>query len=175
MVKERSLYNSSLRLMGDTHIALHDTIADKMLKVDMSALNDRINQRYNIENDVSVMEAAEEAHGEAKFVSDRCKLSIKNNSIEKLLLNGVKIPSIESLQISGLESLFGNTCLEKRGPYVTTEIIRQGIDSTMNILKKYTNLSINLLQCNKLDGHLIKARSKKNLSKDPPQKWKMMN
>ncbi|CAO3615244.1 unnamed protein product [Mucor hiemalis] len=177
LIMEQLFFNTTLRLKwGDTHITLHDTIANKILKVDMRVLNDKINQRYNVENDVSVMEASEEAPGEAKFVSDRCKLSIENKTIiDRLLLNGVNISSIESLQISGLEIFFVNTCLEKRGLYETTETSRHGIDNTLNNLKKYLTLAINLLHfrddcvaaANTLDEHLIEARSKKKFIKRP--------
>lgn len=177
LITERLFYNSSLRLKwGDTHITLHDTMADKMLKVDMRVLNDKIIQRHNVENDISVMEAAEEAPGEAKFVLDRCKLSIENKTIiDRFLLNGVKILSINSLQISGLEVFFVNTSLEKRGLYVTTKTSKHGIDNSLKNLKRYMDLAINLLyfrdECvavaNKLDDHLTSARSKKKSSKRP--------
>lgn len=142
----------------------------------MRILNDKMNQHYNVEHDVSVMEAAEEAPGDAKFVSDRCKLSIENKTIiDIFLLNGVRITSIGSLQISGLEAFFVNTCLEKRGLYVTTETSRHGIGNTLNNLNKCKDLAINLLnfrdECvsvaNKLDQYLIMARSEKNSNKRP--------
>ncbi|KAG2195016.1 hypothetical protein INT47_005616, partial [Mucor saturninus] len=52
---------------------MHDTISDIVLKVDVRIIHDSIKQRYNVENEVGVAEAAEENPGKVKFHSDRCK------------------------------------------------------------------------------------------------------
>ncbi|GAA5816146.1 hypothetical protein MFLAVUS_009672 [Mucor flavus] len=124
LIAERLFYNANLRLKCDT-------ISDGRLKVDMRILNDKTKQRYNFESDISVMEASEEYPGDAKFISDRCKLSIENKTIiDRFLVDGIKITSVDSLQISGLEVFFINACLEEPGLYVTTELNRYKVDKT---------------------------------------------
>ncbi|RCH83844.1 hypothetical protein CU097_004818 [Rhizopus azygosporus] len=70
----------TLGARGDTHLTLHDTISDARFKVDMRIINDKIKQRHNIENEVSIMEAAEEYAGDAKLVFYR--YSVKTTSID---------------------------------------------------------------------------------------------
>ncbi|EIE85663.1 hypothetical protein RO3G_10373 [Rhizopus delemar RA 99-880] len=82
LITERLFYRSHLRLKwGDTHLTMHDTICDSSFKVDLRILHDKIKQRYNTENDVAIMEAAVEGSGNAKFVSDRFKLSIEKQGL----------------------------------------------------------------------------------------------
>ncbi|KAI8051705.1 hypothetical protein BDF21DRAFT_441288 [Thamnidium elegans] len=133
VIAKRLFYESNLRLKwSDTQLALYNTISDVRLKVDRRILNDKINQRYNIENDISVMDV--------KFVSDRCKLSIENKTIiDKFLLDGVKITSIDSLQIPGLDFFF----------FLLTLVLQNSkkykIDNTMKNIEKYMDLATNLL------------------------------
>lgn len=78
-------------------MTLHDTISDARFKVDMRIINDKIKQRHNIENEVSIMEAAEEYAGDAKLVFYRCKLSIESKTIiDRFSLDSVKTTSIDS-------------------------------------------------------------------------------
>lgn len=189
----------------------------------MRILNDKLNQRYNAESDVAVMEASEESPGDAKFIFDRyrhyvkakkklvglytifnwvghffrnmappiksrintndllfsfniVKLSIENKTIvDRYLLDGVMIKSMDSLQISGLEAFIVNTSLEEPGLYVTTELGNYKVDNTIKNLKKYMNLAIDLLcfreECvsvsNRYDEHLITEKSKKKSNKRP--------
>lgn len=86
---------------------MHDTICDSSFKVDLRILHDKIKQRCNTENDVTIVEAAEEDLGNAKFVSDRSKLSVESKTIiDRYLMDGVNITSVDSLQISGLQVFF---------------------------------------------------------------------
>ncbi|GAA5816239.1 hypothetical protein MFLAVUS_009765 [Mucor flavus] len=153
-----------------------DIISDARLKVDMRILNDKTKQRYNVESDISVMKASDEYPGDAKFISDRCKLSIENKTtIDRFLLDSVKIKSVESLQISGLEVFFINTCLEEPGLYVTTELNHYKVDKAVKNFGKYMNLAIDFLcfrdECvsisNNYDEHLITAKNKKKSNKRP--------
>ncbi|KAI8334460.1 hypothetical protein BD560DRAFT_316863, partial [Blakeslea trispora] len=60
--------------------------------------------------------AAAEDTGDAKFISDRFKLSIENKVIiDNYLLDGVLLSSVNSLQVSGLGIYFINTTLEEPG------------------------------------------------------------
>ncbi|RCH80516.1 hypothetical protein CU097_001015, partial [Rhizopus azygosporus] len=127
-------------------------------KVDMRLVNDKIKQCHSIENDVSIMEATEEYAGDAKFVSDRCKLSIENKTItDRFLLDSVKTTSIDSLQICGLE---------ERGLYASTELKHYKVDNAIKNIKKYIDLVVDLLcfrdECiftsNKYEKHLIREK-----------------
>ncbi|KAL4207380.1 hypothetical protein CU097_005653 [Rhizopus azygosporus] len=109
-----------------------DTISDASFKVDLRILNDKLEQRYNTEYDIAIMKAAEEDPGNTKFISDRCKLSIKNKVIiDKYLMDGVNIISIDSLQNSGLQAFFVNTSLEERGPYITMQFHNHSISKSL--------------------------------------------
>ncbi|KAG1166505.1 hypothetical protein G6F36_012918 [Rhizopus arrhizus] len=67
-ITQRLFYFSGLRLKwGDTHLTLHDTIGDIVLKVDLRIIHDSIKQRYNVENEVGVAEVAEENPGSIYF------------------------------------------------------------------------------------------------------------
>ncbi|KAI9258711.1 hypothetical protein EDC94DRAFT_641369 [Helicostylum pulchrum] len=177
VITERLFHDSGLRLKwGDTHITLHDTIAGGNLKVDLRIINDNMVQRYNTENDVSVMEAAEECPSDAKFISDRFKLSIENKTIiDRFLLNGVKIYSVDSLQISGLEIFFVNTYLAENGLYVTNEFKRFKVDNNIKNIENFINLASSLLcfrdECvsisNRYNEHLIKVKNENKSSKRP--------
>ncbi|RCH91528.1 hypothetical protein CU097_010378 [Rhizopus azygosporus] len=82
-------------------VTMQGTISDASFKVDLRVLNDKLKQRYNTEYDRTIMEAAENGPGNTKFISNRCKLSIKNKVvIDKYLMDGVNIISIDPLQIS---------------------------------------------------------------------------
>ncbi|KAG0743931.1 hypothetical protein G6F57_005860 [Rhizopus arrhizus] len=109
------------------------------LKVDLRILHDRVQQRYNIETDVGVFEAAEEEPGNVKYIGDRCKVMIESKAvIDGFVFDGCLIGSVDSLQPLG------------------------------NMLK-YFNLASHLLcfrdQCvaitNQYEDHLINTRSKK--------------
>lgn len=103
-ITERLFRHTDLRLKwGDTHLTMNDTISEASLKVDLRVINDKIKQRYNVEHDVAVMEAAEEDAGDSKFIFDRCKLSIgSKGTFNKYLLDGAPINYMSLVQVSGL-------------------------------------------------------------------------
>lgn len=159
---------------GDTHLTMHDTIRDSSFKVDMRILHDKIKQRYNTENDIAIMEASEEGHGNAKFVNDRVKLSIESKTIiDRYLMDGVDITSVDSLQISGLQVFFLNTSFEEHGLYVTTQFHHQSITKTLKDLAKYMDLAVELLRfrdnciitSNAYENHLTYQQDKKRSGK----------
>lgn len=79
---------------GDTHLTIHDTLSNFPMKVDMRIIHDRIRQRYNVEEEVGVFEAEEEA-ANVKFTNDRCKLMIESKLIiDRFLLDGCLIDSV---------------------------------------------------------------------------------
>ncbi|KAG0822499.1 hypothetical protein G6F18_011751 [Rhizopus arrhizus] len=175
LITERLFYGSYLRLKwGDTHLTMHDTIRDSSFKVDMRILHDKIKQRYNTENDIAIMEASEEGHGNAKFVNDRVKLSIESKTIiDRYLMDGVDITSVDSLQISGLQVFFLNTSFEEHGLYVTTQFHHQSITKTLKDLAKYMDLAVELLHfrdnciitSNAYENHLTYQQDKKRSGK----------
>jgi hypothetical protein len=125
---------------------MHDTVSDTNFKVDLRIINDKIIQRYNTENDIAVAEVAEEDSGDAKFVSDRYKISIENKVIiDRYLLDGVKIISVDALQISGLQVFFLNTSLKEPGLYVSTELCDYSITKSLSNFARYVDLAIQLL------------------------------
>lgn len=70
-VTERLFYNTELRSKwGDTHITVHDTLPDFILKVDLRILHDKVRQRYNVETDLGIFETVEEDPGDVKYTSD---------------------------------------------------------------------------------------------------------
>lgn len=159
---------------GDTHLTMNDTISDTTFKVDLRILHDKIQQRYNTENGIAVMEAAEEDPGNAKFVADRCKLSIENKMIiDRYLMDGVCINSVDSLQICGLQVFMVNTSLKKHGLYITTKFNDHGITKSLKNIAQYMDLAVELLcfrdNCiitsNKYDNHLIHQQDKRRLGK----------
>ncbi|CEP11105.1 hypothetical protein [Parasitella parasitica] len=76
VVTERLFHGTNLHLKwGDTHLTVHDTVSDLLLKVDLGILHDKVRQRYNFETDVGVFEAAEEEPGNVKYIGDRCRAS----------------------------------------------------------------------------------------------------
>lgn len=86
---------------------MHDTVFDTNFKVHLLIINSIIIQRYNTENDIAVAGVAEEDSGDAWFVSIRYKISIENKVIiDRYLLDGIKIISVDALQISGLQLFF---------------------------------------------------------------------
>ncbi|KAG1046726.1 hypothetical protein G6F43_010801 [Rhizopus delemar] len=167
---------TSTTQMGDTHLTMHDTICDSSFKVDLRILHDKIKQRYNTENDVAIMEAAVEGSGNAKFVSDRFKLSIENKMIiDRYLMDGVDITSVDSLQISGLQVFFLNTSLKEQGLYVTTQFHYQSITKSLKDLAKYMDLAVGFLHfrdnciitSNTYENHLTCLQDKKRSGKRP--------
>lgn len=152
-------------------MTLHDTIKDLTFKVDMRILHDRISQHHNVESEVEVVEAAEEDPEDIKFNSDRCKVLIENKAIvDRYLMEGCFVDNVDSLQICGLKVFFFiNLALQHQGLYVGTQFYHAAIDSSLNNLGKYMDLSINLLcfgdNCltisNKYESHIISVWSKK--------------
>lgn len=131
---------------GDTHLTMNDTISDTTFKVDLRILHYKIQQRYNTENDIAVMEAAEEEPGNAKFVADRCKLSIENKIIIDIyLIDDVCISSVNSLQICGLQAFMVNTYLEEHGLYITTKFNDHSITKLLKNFVQYMDLAVKLL------------------------------
>ncbi|RCH85007.1 hypothetical protein CU098_006653 [Rhizopus stolonifer] len=60
VITEHLFHGTKLRLKwSDTHLIVHDTVSNLLLKVDLRILQDRILQRYNIETDIGIFEAAE--------------------------------------------------------------------------------------------------------------------
>ncbi|KAI8640220.1 hypothetical protein BD408DRAFT_420129 [Parasitella parasitica] len=116
---------------------VHDTVSDLLLKVDLRILHDRVRQRYNVEADVGVFEASEEDPGDAKYIGDRCKAVI-----DKFILDGCLIDSVDSLQICGLEIHFGNTTLAEPGLYVGTQFYTVTIDKSLSNIPKYFDLAL---------------------------------
>lgn len=110
-------------LRGDTHLTLNETISEASLKADLRVINDKIQQKYNVEHDVVVLEAAAEDAGDAKLVFDRFKVSMENEAIiDNYPLDGALLNSVNSLQVSGLGANFLNTTLEEPGLYVSKEL-----------------------------------------------------
>lgn len=103
-ITERPFRHTDSRLKwGDTHLTMNDAISEASLKVDLRVINDKIKQRYNVEHDVAVMEAAEEDAGDSKFIFDRCKLPIESKGIfNKYLLDGAPVNYMSLVQVSGL-------------------------------------------------------------------------
>lgn len=171
MVTERLFYGTDLLLKwSDTHLTVHDTVFDLLLKVDLRILHDRVQQRYNIETDVGVFEAAEEEPGNVKYIGDRCKVMIESKAvIDGFVFDGCLIGSVDSLQVWDLEIRFGNTTLAEPGIYVGTQFYTATIDKPLGNMLKYFNLASHLLcfrdQCvaitNQYEDHLINTRSKK--------------
>lgn len=175
VITEELFHGSGLRLKwGDTHLALHDTVTNLPLKVDMRILHDRRRQGFDVETNVGAMEAAEEDPGDAKYLSDRCKVLVESKAmIDKFLLDGCLIDTVDSLQICGLEVYFGSISLAARGLYVGTQFYNGTISNSLNDLTTHLDLAFNLLcfrdQCisimNQYEDHLSKARSSKSAAK----------
>lgn len=162
---------------GNTHFTLHDTVSkEASFRVDMRIISDRIRQRYNLESDVGVMEASEEDANDSKYTADRVKVSIEIKTIiDKFLVDGVNISSVDALQICGLQIFFLNTFLEKGGVYITTEHYKQHITKSLNNVKSYVDLALQLLcfrdKCiqinNKYDDKRVEQQSNKSNRKRP--------
>ncbi|KAG1443983.1 hypothetical protein G6F56_010473 [Rhizopus delemar] len=177
VVIERLFFFTGLRLKwGDTHLTLIDTVKDMSLKVDLRILHDGIKQRYNIENEVGVVEVAEEDPGDAKFNGDRCKVLIENKAIiDRYLLDGCFVDSVDSLQICGLEIFLINLTLEDQGLYVGTQFYHSVVNNSLDSLEKYMELAFTLLcfrdNCveinNKYESHIISLRTQKKSAKRP--------
>lgn len=176
-ITQRLFYFSGLRLKwGDTHLTLHDTIGDMVLKVDLRIIHDSIKQRHNFENEVGVAEAAEENPGSAKFNSDRCKVLIESKAIvDRFILDGCPIDNVDSLQICGMEAYFIKLELQDNGLYIGTQHYHSVVDASLNSLKKYMELAFNLLcfkdRCieiyNVYENHLLSSRGQQKSTKRP--------
>ncbi|CAO3693081.1 unnamed protein product [Rhizopus stolonifer] len=173
VITERLFFCTGLRLKwGDTHL----TVKDMSLKVDLRILHDSIKQRYNVENEVGVAEAAEEGPGDSKFKSDRCKVLIESKAVvDRYLLDGCFVDNVDSLQICGLEIFFINLTLQDQGLYVGTQFYHSVVNNSLNSLEKYMELAFNLLcfrdNCveinNKYENHTISLRTQKKSAKRP--------
>ncbi|KAI8890553.1 hypothetical protein K501DRAFT_168606 [Backusella circina FSU 941] len=155
-------------LRDDTYLTLNDAVSDATLKVDLRIINDKTIQRYNVEYDMTVMEAAEEDAGNKKFVLDRCKLSIETKVIiDDHLMNGVLTSSVTSLQISGFTIYFINTSLEEPGLYVARECHEHTISESLTNLASYMDLAFPLFcfrddcisKSKVYNNHLIKQKN----------------
>ncbi|KAI8382327.1 hypothetical protein BD560DRAFT_487190 [Blakeslea trispora] len=132
-ITERLFQDSELRLKwGDTHLTLNDTVSEAALKVDLRVINDKMKQRYNIEHDIAVLEAAAEDAGNATI-------------IDNYLLDGALLCSVNSLQVSGLDIYILNTTLEEPGLYVTKELYCRTISKSLASLASYLDLALQLL------------------------------
>ncbi|KAI7891394.1 uncharacterized protein EV154DRAFT_397216, partial [Mucor mucedo] len=88
---------------------LHDMYfsAYMVYNINLRIIHDSIKQRYNVENEVGVAEAAEENPGKVRFHSDRCKVLIETKAIvDRFILDGCHIDNVDSLQICGMEVYF---------------------------------------------------------------------
>ncbi|KAI7898204.1 uncharacterized protein BX663DRAFT_533437 [Cokeromyces recurvatus] len=163
-ITQRLFYFSGLRLKwGDMHLTLHDTIGDMVLKVDLCIIHDSMKQRYNVENEIGVIEAAEENPGSIKFNSDQCKVLIESKAIVgRFILNSCHIDNVNSLQICGMEIYF-----------IKLELRDNVVDASLNSLEKYKELAFNLLcfkdQCIEIynihKNHLISSRGQQKSTK----------
>ncbi|GAA5813406.1 hypothetical protein MFLAVUS_006884 [Mucor flavus] len=171
VVSGRLFHGSGLHLKwGDTHLTVYDTVSDLILKVDLRILHDRIRQGQNVETDIGAMEAAEEQPGDAKYTFDRCKVLLESKAmIDRFLLDGCLVDSVDSLQICGLEAHFVNLTLEAPGAYIGTQFYTGCIGNSMSNIVRHLDLAIHLLcfrdQCisvmNQCENHLSEARSRK--------------
>lgn len=107
-ITQRLFYFSGLRFKwGDTHLTLHDTIGDVVLKADLRTLHDNIKQRYNVESEAGVAEAAEKNPGAVKFKSNRSKVLIESKAvIDRSILDGYHIDNVDSLRNAWYGGLF---------------------------------------------------------------------
>ncbi|RCI03069.1 hypothetical protein CU098_011517 [Rhizopus stolonifer] len=167
IVTGRLFHGSGLRLKwGDTHLSVYDTVSDLILKVDLRILHDRIRQGQNVETDVGAMEAAEEQPGDAKYIFDRCKVLLESKAmIDRFLLDGFLVDSVDSLQICGLEAHFVNLTLEAPGAYIGTQFYTGCIGNSMNNIIQHLNLAIHLL-CFPRSRNVSAKRSYSQLPRD---------
>lgn len=80
------------------HLTLNGTVSDAAIKLGLTVIKDHSNLRNNDEHDMATslnrwlitdtMEAAEDDAGNAKFVFDRCKISIEKQNYYRQLLAG---------------------------------------------------------------------------------------
>lgn len=133
-------------------------------------INDKIIQRYNIEHDLAVLEAAAKDSGSAKFMNDRIKISIENKVIiDNYLMDSVLVDSVNSLQVYGLSVHLLNTTLEEPGLYVTKELCNHTISKSLSSIKSYLNLALELLcfrdyctsKSKAKNEHLVKQENQK--------------
>ena len=109
-------------------------------------IHDSIKQRYNVENEVGVAEAAEESPGKVNFNSDRCKVLIESKVIvDRFILDGCHIDNVDSLQICGMEVYFIKLELQDNGLYIGTQHYHSVVNASLNSLEKYMELAFNLL------------------------------
>ncbi|KAI8886859.1 hypothetical protein K501DRAFT_292609 [Backusella circina FSU 941] len=166
------------RFGGNTHLTVHDTVSDLPLKVNRRTLHDRVRQRYNVKTDISAFEAAEEKPGNVKYINDRFKVMIESKAvIDRFVLDGCLIDSVNSLQVCGLEIHFGDTTLAESGLYVGNQFYTATIDKSLSNMPKYFNLAFHLLcfrgQCRAIhklpnDDLIMKQRSARG-SWNPPR------
>ncbi|KAG2195018.1 hypothetical protein INT47_005618 [Mucor saturninus] len=151
-------------------------IGDIVLKVDLRIIHDSIKQRYNVENEVGVAEAAEESPGKVKFSSDRCKVLIESKVIvDRFILDSCHIDNVDSLQICGMEIYFIKLELRDNGLYTKTQHYHSVIDASLNSLEKYMELARNLLcfrdRCIEIyyiyENHLAASRGQQMSAKRP--------
>lgn len=170
-VTERLFSQTKFRLKwGDTHI----TVSDILLKADLRILRSEIRPRYKVETDFGAFEAAEEEPEDFKYTSGRCKVLIESKDIiDKFVLDGCLIDSVDSLQLCGLKIRFGNTTLAKPGLYVGDEFYTYTVDNTLDNICKYFDLARYLLcfrdQCvaisNQYEAHLAYSSFRRIASK----------
>lgn len=175
MITECLFHGAGLRLKwGGTHLTVHGTVSDLLMKVDLRILHDRIRQHHNVETDVGVMEAANEQSGDAKYIGDRYKILIESKAvIDRFVLDGCLIDIVDSLQICGLEVYFGNITFAEPGFYIGTQFYHATINNSLSNITKYLGLTFHLLcfrnQCvsvtNKYENHLTTARLKRSSAK----------
>ncbi|KAG2230781.1 hypothetical protein INT48_006803 [Thamnidium elegans] len=181
LITERLFRDSELRLKwGDTHPTLNDTVSETALNVDLRVLNDKMKQRYNVEHDIAVLEAAEGDPGNTKFIFDRFKISIENKVIiDNYLLDGALLSSVNSLQVSGLGIHFLNTTLEEPGLYVTKELNYHTVSKSLASLPLYLDLALHLLcfrddcasKSNTYNEHLVNQKNQKKKKKKKRDKY----
>ncbi|KAI9260411.1 hypothetical protein EDC94DRAFT_562851 [Helicostylum pulchrum] len=140
-----------------THLTVHDTISGLLLKIDLRILNDRIRRGQSVETDIGVMESP-------------WKSGLVIAMIDKLLLDGCLIDSVDALQICELEIHFVNLSLEvPPGAYIGTQFHSGGTGNSVNNMLQYSDSVFHLLcfrdQCisviNQYEHHLSNARIKK--------------
>ncbi|CAO3659272.1 unnamed protein product [Rhizopus stolonifer] len=129
-----------------------------------------VKKSVNLETDVGVMEGAEEQSGDAKYISDRCKVLVESKvMIDKFPLDECLIGSIDSLQICGLEIYFVNISLTVPG----TQFYRGSIGNSLSDIIHYLDLAIHLLclrnqyvsVMNQYEDYLSNSRSRNSSAK----------
>ncbi|KAI9357551.1 hypothetical protein BD770DRAFT_472877 [Pilaira anomala] len=138
--------------------------------VNLGILHDRIRQGQNVEIDIGAMEAAEEQSGDPKYIFDKCKVLLESKAmIDRFLLDGCLVDSVDSLQICGLEAHFVHLTLEAPETYIGIQFYTGCIGNSMSNIFQHLDLAIHLLcfrdQCisvmNQYENHLSEACSRK--------------